>query len=97
MAKKKYFPNNWQAYKDADDEMFYDHTFEEFMHWKMAGWELPSSVCCIFRVKDAKTHKIKEYVYERPQAATKFAEKLMSQGHEFTVVDEEAVHHMAPQ
>ena len=96
MSKKKYFPNNWQAYKDADPSLFLSHTYEEFMHWKLAGWELPSSVCCIIRVTDSKTQKVKEHVYEKPKAATKFVEKLMAQGHEFTVVDEESVHHMSP-
>tara|TARA_R100000781_G_scaffold87042_1_gene53564 strand:- start:1437 stop:1742 length:306 start_codon:yes stop_codon:yes gene_type:complete len=95
--KKKYFPNNWKAYKDSDDEMFYDHTFEEFMSWKVAGWELPSSVCCIIRVTDKSTKKIKEYVYDHPKAAMNFVGKLMEQGHEFTVVDDEAVHQMAPE
>ena len=77
--------------------MFFQHTYEEFMAWKIAGWELPSSVCCIIRVTDSKTKKIKEHVYERPRAAQSFIGKLMAQGHEFTVVDEEAVHHMAPE
>ena len=47
----KYYPNNWEHYKDAPDEMFEPHTFEEVMSWKVAGWELPSSVCCIIRAE----------------------------------------------
>ena len=31
----KYYPNNWQEYKDAPDEMFERHTFEEIMSWKV--------------------------------------------------------------
>ena len=42
--KKKYFPNNWSEYKNAPDEMFLDHTFQELLDWKVLGWELPSSV-----------------------------------------------------
>ena len=44
MSGKPYYPNNWEAYKEAPDEMFEPHTFEEVMSWKVAGWELPSSV-----------------------------------------------------
>ena len=43
----KEFPNNWKAYKDAPDDMFEPHTFEEVMDWKVAGWELPSSGNCL--------------------------------------------------
>ena len=96
MAKKKYFPNNWQAYKDADDSLFMQHTYEELMEWKLAGWELPSSVCCIIRVTNSKNGKVKEYTYSKPKAAMSFVGKLMAQGHEFTVADDEQIHHMVP-
>ena len=101
MAKKKYFPNNWQRYKDEPDS-FYSlggnvfHTFEDIMEWKVGGWELPSSVACIIRVNNSKTGKVKEYVYSRPKAALKFCNKLMDEGHEFTIVDEVQVHQMVP-
>ena len=38
--RKKYFPNNWQKFKDAPDEMFMPHTYVEVMDYKIAGWEL---------------------------------------------------------
>ena len=94
MAKKKYFPNNWQAYKDSPDDLFFDHGFEEFMNWKIGGWELPSSVACIIRVKEKK--KVKEYVYESSYHAMNKVGKLMDAGLEFTIVDSDAVHHMEP-
>ena len=97
MTKKKYFPNNWRAYKETDPSFFLQHPYDEFMSWKVAGWELPSSVCCIIRVEDNKTKKIKEHVYSKPQAAVKFVNKLMEEGHEFTIVDEESVHLMSPE
>jgi hypothetical protein len=50
--RKPYFDNNWQEYKDAPDDMFHTHTFEEVMSWKVGGWELPSSVCCVIRATD---------------------------------------------
>ena len=47
MSKKRKpdFPNNWQEYKDCDDDVFIPHTYEELMSWKVANWELPSSIC----------------------------------------------------
>ena len=57
-GKKRYYPNNWQEYKDSDDDMFDTHTFEELMTWKVGGWELPSSVACIIRVSDVNTGKV---------------------------------------
>lgn len=96
-GKKDYFPNNWKEYKDADDSNFIPHTFEEIMSWKVAGWELPSSVCCIIRVTDIKTKKVKELVYQKPSAAQRMAEQLLSTPDiEFTVVDHESIHHLSP-
>ena len=96
MAKKKYFPNNWRLYKDSDDSMFIPHEFNEFMEWKLGGWEIPSSVCCIIRESDPVTKKVKEYVYSKPQSAVKRVQKLMDEGKEFTIVDEEQIHQMYP-
>ena len=96
-GKKPYFPNNWDEYAQLDDNHFIPHTFEEIMSWKVAGWELPSSVCCIIRVSDVKTKKVKEYVYQKPSAAQRMAEQLMTTPDiEFTVVDHESIHHLTP-
>ena len=93
--KKKYFPNNWDAIKEAPDDAFRSPTgnlsFDKFMEWRVAGWELPSSVCCIIRKYDSKTNKVKEYVYSKPHAALNFIDKLLDEGHEFTICDEEQV------
>jgi hypothetical protein len=63
MGKKKpYLPNNWDEYKNADDDAFIPHTFDEIMSWKVAGWELPASVVCIIRKTDIETKKTVEYV-----------------------------------
>ena len=101
MAKKKYFPNNWKRYKDEPDSFFslggnVYHTFDDIMEWKVGGWELPSSVACIIRVEDKETGRIKEYVYSNIKSAVKFCGKLMGEGHEFTIVDEEQVQQMSP-
>ena len=96
--KKEYLPNNWQEYKDADDDMFIPHTFEEIMSWKVANWELPSSISCIIRVYDTQKGKVTETVYQRKDAAMKKIHALMQTPHlEFTVVDHEAIHHLAPE
>lgn len=96
-GKKDYFPNNWKEYKDADDSDFIPHTFEEIMSWKVAGWELPNSICCIIRVTDIETKKVKELVYQKRSAAKSMAEKLINTpGIEFTVVDHESIHHLTP-
>ena len=95
--KDKYFPNNWQEYKDADDDMFIPHTFEELMSWKLANWELPGSVCCVIRVSDLKTKKVKEYVYQKRSAAQAKVDSLINTPDvEFTVVDHEAIHFLTP-
>ena len=97
-GKRSYFPNNWEEYKDAPDDMFEQHTFEEIMTWKIANWELPSSVVCLVRVEDTKTKKVSEHVYQRRTAAEKkIAELMRTPGIEFTVCDHERIHHLSMQ
>ena len=98
MAKKKpYFPNNWDAYNEVDPEMFEDLPFEQFMDWKVAGWEIPSSVCCIIRETDPITKKVKEHVYSKKLPALKFINKLMDEGKQFTICDEVQIQQMLPE
>lgn len=97
MSKKEYYPNNWQEYKNLDDDNFIPHTFEELMSWKVANWELPISVVCIIRVRNTDTYKVTEHVYSKRSAAQSKVDKLINTpGIEFTVVDHEAIHHLAP-
>ena len=97
MGKKKEYPNNWQEYKDADDDIFHAHTFEEVMSHRVAGWELPSSVCCIIRTSDLNTKKVKEYVYSKRSAAQAKVDALINTPDiEFTVVDHESIHFLTP-
>ena len=94
---KEYFPNNWQEYKDLDDSHFIPHTFEEIMSWKVGGWELPSSVCCLIRAQHVKTCKVTEYVYQKHGAAQRKVDQLMrTPDIEFTVVDHESIHYLSP-
>ena len=99
MPKKKqpYFPNNWEAIKDAPAELFGDLDFDEFMDWKCAGWELPSSISCIIRETNLETGKIKEYIYERTHAAENKLKKMMREGvSEITVINHETIHQLTP-
>ena len=95
--KKPYYHNNWQLYKDSDDSMFIPHEFDEFMSWKLGGWELPSSVVCIIRETDTKTKKVKEHVYSKQSYAIKKIHSLMEEGKEFTICDEAQVQQMYPE
>jgi len=95
--KKPYFPNNWQLYKDADDELFMPHTYEEVVVWKLRGWELPSSVNCIIRTTDLATKKVKEHVYRYQGAAdNKFRQLLQDRTHEITIVDHDETMFFSP-
>ena len=99
MSKKKkpYFHNNVEAIREAPAEYFIPIPFDEFMDWKICGYEIPSSVNCIIRERSLKTGKVKEYVYQRPMAARKKLEKRMESGeYEFTVCNEEAIHLLTP-
>ncbi len=98
--KKPYLANNWQGFKDTPDEFFAfpggGLTYENFVEWKLEGWELPSSHVCIIRVTDSKTKKVTEYAYKKPSAAQARIKKLMKSAKEFVVVDEENIHQLSP-
>lgn len=95
--RKPYFDNNWQEYKDAPDDFFIPHTYEEIMSWKVAGWELPSSVCCVIRATNLNTHKVQEYVYRQRHAAqNKVNELINARDVEFVVCDHESIHFLTP-
>jgi len=100
MTKRKakpYYDNNWQLYKDAPDEHFIPHTFEEFMEWKGQSWELPSSVACIIREQNTETFKVKEHVYRKVGAAANKVRKLLEQDNvAFTVVKHDTMHDVNP-
>ena len=97
-GKKPYFPSNWKMYKDAPDDAFHQHTFEEVMEWKVAGWELPSDIACIIRATHLDTRKTKEFVYKRQHAAEQKVLDLMdAKTHEFTVCTHDSIHYVGPE
>jgi len=96
--KKKYFPNNWKAFKEAPDPFFMPIAFDEFMDWKIHGYEIPSSVVCMIRETNRRTGKVKEYVYQREHAAKNKAREIMDIGEsEFIVCTPNEIHYMEPE
>ena len=96
-GKKPYHPNNWKLFKEAPDEAFHPHTYDEIMEFKVAGWELPADVACMIRATNLKNFKTKEYIYKRQHAAEKKIRKLMQeQTHEFIVCTHDALHYVGP-
>ena len=98
--KKKYFPNNWRAIKDTPSSVF-SHpplSFDDFMHWKMDGWQIPTSVNCIIREQDTETGKVTEHVYSRLHAAQKKAKAIMKQGtSEMVICEHDQLTHLTPE
>ena len=95
--KKPYFHNNVKAIQDVPAECFDSIPFDEFMDWKIGGWELPSSCNYIIRVRNLNTGKVKEYVYQKPSAAKrKLAQRMLSNDCEFVIADHDSVHILTP-
>ena len=98
MSKKKYYPNNWNVIKSAPDALFPECDYEEFMDWKVAGWEMPSSIAAIIRTQHLETGKVKEYVYQMPSFARKKVKKLIDQSEcDITVCTHDAIHFIYPE
>ena len=90
--RKKEFPNNWKRFAALDSSSFMPIEYEEFMDWKVYGWEIPSNVCCLIRERNVSTGKVHEHVYQRPSAADRKIKQLTLQRNvEFTIVTDEHV------
>ena len=95
--KKKYFPNNWKRLKDVPASYFEPIEFDEFMDWKIGGYEIPSSVKCIIRETNLSTGKVKEYTYSRHGDAQNKIDDILKKGEsEFVVCDEDEIHYLYP-
>lgn len=90
----KYFPNNWDAIKDAPEEYFEGCTWEDFEEWKLSGWDLPSSVSCIIRAENTNTGKVTEHVYKQAKRAKKRLLDYMDaeDSYEITICDHSSIH-----
>ena len=90
--KKRYFPNKCAKLRAVPAEMFEPIEYEDFMDWKIAGWEIPSSVSCIIREDNRITGKVTEHVYKRQGDARNKARAIMNAGEsDFTVCTREAI------
>ena len=96
--KKPYYPNNYDAVAGCPSEWFDSIPFDEFMEWKIGGYEIPSSISCIIREKRLDTKEVTEYVYQSTRHARNKARQLLDEGvSEFVVCTADAVHHMYPE
>ena len=96
--RRKYFPNNWKAYKDSPDEFFIPLTYKDFFNWKVMGWALPSSVACVIR--EETDGKISEKIYSQSAAAQKYLDSKTTDKNIktiFTIVDGNSVQVLSPQ
>ena len=90
---KKDFPNNFNKYQKIPAERFKEVGYEDFMEWKVQGWELPDSVTCIIRADNMRTNKVQEYVYQRHGDAVKRIDKLMEDlDNVITICDNDEIH-----
>lgn len=95
--KKKDFPNNWKKFSDLDSSFYMPIEYEDFMEWKVYGWEIPGNICCLIRERNYKTNKVKEYVYQRPSAADRKIKQLTQLPHcEFIICTDEHVATIPP-
>ena len=95
--RNKYFPNNVRAIQDAPDNIFIPVPFDEFIKWKIHGYELPESVFCVMRIKDTETGKIEESYYNTTYHANKRLCKCIKEGKEITMVSMDGVYHLKPE
>ena len=94
---KKYFPNNYDRIAKAPAHWFMSIEYDDFMDWKMNGWDLPESHDCIIRTINCKTGKIKEFVYQQHKSARKKVAKLISdQEEEFIIATHDHIQHLNP-
>ena len=95
--KKKDYPNNFEAIRQAAHQFFESIPFDEFMEWKMLGWEIPSSVAAIVREQDLNTGEVKEYIYNTISGANKRCKRIMKESKsEFLVCTHDDIAHMFP-
>ncbi len=95
---KKYFPNNWTRLVKVPYQYFESLPFDAFMDWKMNGWEIAGSHECIIRTINCETGKVKEYVYQRKDAARRRMLKLLQEEkHEIVICTHDNIQHLKPE
>ena len=98
MTSKKYFPNNWARLVKVPHQYFESLDYEDFMDWKMNGWEIAGSHECIIRTIDCESGKVNEYVYQRKDAARRRMLQLLNeQKHEILICTHDNIQHLKPE
>ncbi len=98
MSKKKpYYPNKWRAIKKAPLKAFEPLEFDDFMDWKIAGWQIPNDVLCIIRETNPINLKTKEYIYKREHAAKNKLNEIMNTGNHFVICTHDELQYMKPE
>ena len=95
--KRRYFPNKVAKLRAIPAEMFESIEFDEFMDWKIGGWQIPDEVLCIIREEEPTSGKIKEYVYKREHSAKKKAHEIMEAGNHFVLCTANLLQQMKPE
>ena len=97
MSNRKYYPNKWKQIQNIPAKYFDNIDYEDFMDWKLGGYEIPDNVLCLVRDRNLKTNKVTEHVYKQSPAASKLIHKLAHKGDsEITVCTHNAVAHIEP-
>lgn len=94
--KKKYFPNNWQQYKDLDEKHIVQHKFEDVMECKELGL-LDDTHYALLRTRDIVTGKVKEKAYKSKRyALIALTNAVLSMRYEITFLKDEVAEHFDP-
>ena len=80
MSKRKYYPNKVKQIQAIPSKHFESIDFEDFLDWKIAGYELPEGVMCLLRERNLRTNKVSEYTYQQMSAAKRRTNKILKQG-----------------
>lgn len=93
----KEYPNNWDAYVDAPEELFDGISWEEFNLWKLNYWELNASHTCVIRAECRNTGRIKEHTYKQIHAARKRLHSYLNNGnYTVTICTNESIQQLSP-
>jgi|TARA_R100000081_G_scaffold87935_1_gene58916 hypothetical protein len=95
MSKKEYFPNNWRAIQQSPDEWFPSMPAEAFMDWKVHGYMIPDSVCCMIRETE-KDGTITERIYQSAAHGQNRVRKCMQENKEIVLCTMEGMWHLKP-
>ena len=98
LMTKQYFPNNYDRIAKCPAEWFDSIEYDLLMDWKMNGWEILPSHNCIIRTINCETGKVKEYVYQRKDAAKRRMLKLLNaHKHEIVICTHDNIQHLKPE